>query len=264
VSDPDRLKTVLQDDIGRLLLDSMEDDVPRAGAHARALLALGAGSAVSASGGAATAATLAKAKGVAAPLVVAKWVALGMSAGLLTMGTAAVVTHGFGATPEPAKTPLTAPRTSATSRAARSVATPAGTFVAPPPLVELLPSTAAMTAAGGHGPDSSLRAVTRAQPSSVVSAQMPTAASTLPMPGSNAAFPVPTSNLGLEVSSLDAARAALASGNAQGTLAALDLYARRFPRGALRPEANVLRAEALRAQARLRDQDPNPQPPSGE
>ncbi|MGK4003298.1 hypothetical protein WMF31_11785 [Sorangium sp. So ce1036] len=48
-----------------------------------------------------------------------------------------------------------------------------------------------------------------------------------------------------ELKALDAARASLASGNAQGALAHLDAYGRAHPRGLLRLEAEVLRIDAL-------------------
>jgi outer membrane protein assembly factor BamD (BamD/ComL family) len=48
-----------------------------------------------------------------------------------------------------------------------------------------------------------------------------------------------------EVKALDAARATLASGNAQGTLALLEGYDRSYPRGLLKLEAEVVRIDAL-------------------
>ncbi|RYE87001.1 MAG: outer membrane protein assembly factor BamD [Myxococcales bacterium] len=48
-----------------------------------------------------------------------------------------------------------------------------------------------------------------------------------------------------ELALLDAARARLARGDAAGTLAALDAYQQRFPRGSLGLEAHVLRINAL-------------------
>jgi len=48
-----------------------------------------------------------------------------------------------------------------------------------------------------------------------------------------------------ELSALDAARAALAAGNAQGALSLLDAYDRGNPRGLLKLEAEVLRIDAL-------------------
>ncbi|XYH94091.1 hypothetical protein ACMHYB_40520 [Sorangium sp. So ce1128] len=48
-----------------------------------------------------------------------------------------------------------------------------------------------------------------------------------------------------ELDTLDAARASLSSGNAQGALSLLDAYTREHPRGRLRLEAEVLRIDAL-------------------
>jgi hypothetical protein len=48
-----------------------------------------------------------------------------------------------------------------------------------------------------------------------------------------------------ELAALDGARVALASGDAQVALVALDAYARAYPRGHLRLEADVLSIDAL-------------------
>ncbi len=53
-----------------------------------------------------------------------------------------------------------------------------------------------------------------------------------------------------ELSSLDAARAMLASGNPSGALSALDAYDRANPRGRLKLEAEVLRIDALAGSGR--------------
>jgi TolA-binding protein len=58
------------------------------------------------------------------------------------------------------------------------------------------------------------------------------------------AKPAPTS-LTDEVAALDGAREALGGGDPGRALRALDDHDRRFPRGALGPEATVLRVEAL-------------------
>jgi hypothetical protein len=58
--------------------------------------------------------------------------------------------------------------------------------------------------------------------------------------------PSPASSaLADEIAALDGAREALASGDAPRALRALDAHDRAFPRGALSPEATVLRIEAL-------------------
>jgi hypothetical protein len=57
----------------------------------------------------------------------------------------------------------------------------------------------------------------------------------------------PSSPLMRETAQLDDARSALTRGEARRALNVLDTYARTFPRGVLRPEAEVLRIEALLA-----------------
>ncbi|WP_437670390.1 hypothetical protein [Sorangium sp. So ce131] len=54
-----------------------------------------------------------------------------------------------------------------------------------------------------------------------------------------------------ELAALDAARKALAGGDAQGALSRLDAYARAHPRGRLALEAEVLRIDALARSGRL-------------
>lgn len=48
-----------------------------------------------------------------------------------------------------------------------------------------------------------------------------------------------------ETQAVDAARSALARGDARGALSALDAYARKYPRGRLSLEAEALRIDAL-------------------
>jgi hypothetical protein len=57
--------------------------------------------------------------------------------------------------------------------------------------------------------------------------------------------PASAGDLAAELAALDAARAKLAAGDANGALASLDDYARTFPRGRLVLEAEVLRIDAL-------------------
>ncbi|MBN2193045.1 MAG: hypothetical protein JW751_09535 [Polyangiaceae bacterium] len=55
----------------------------------------------------------------------------------------------------------------------------------------------------------------------------------------------PSASIADELKSLDAARSALSAGNPAGALTRLDEHARRYPRGGLALEAEVLRIEAL-------------------
>jgi hypothetical protein len=86
---------------------------------------------------------------------------------------------------------------------------------------------------------------------------------------SSAPSTAPTeSPLARELRLLDDARSALGRGDASGALAALDRHDRAFPAGALRTEANVMRAEALlargdRAAARKLASDLLARDPSG-
>ncbi len=75
----------------------------------------------------------------------------------------------------------------------------------------------------------------------------------LPAPHRRAAAAEATATVPLsrELASIDAARAALARGNAAGALARLDRYARAYPRGRLDQEAEVLRIDALAESGRL-------------
>ena len=61
------------------------------------------------------------------------------------------------------------------------------------------------------------------------------------------------SSLRAELAALDAVRSALASGDSVGALSFLDAYFRTFPRGRLRPEAEVLRIDALAKGGRMDD-----------
>lgn len=89
-------------------------------------------------------------------------------------------------------------------------------------------------------------------------AEVPPVAAAPPVHASSTAAPRPaakpsTSSIALqeELSALDAARTTLSSGNAQGALSLLDAYARSYPRGRLRLEAEVLRIDALARSGRL-------------
>jgi hypothetical protein len=85
----------------------------------------------------------------------------------------------------------------------------------------------------------------------VVVAEAPVAPSAAPVPPPSppaVKSPRPASSaLGEQVLELDRARRALAGGDPDGALKKIDAYESRFPRGALRDEAEVLRVEALLA-----------------
>jgi hypothetical protein len=130
--------------------------------------------------------------------------------------------------------------------AARAVATPAP--VPPPPVVEQMPAGTAVGSAA-VAVEAPLAAPVEAP---VVAAP---AAHRRATAADQAAVP-----LSRELASIDAARAALARGDAAGAIARLDRYARAYPRGRLDLEAEVLRIDALaesgrtdQAHARARD-----------
>lgn len=68
--------------------------------------------------------------------------------------------------------------------------------------------------------------------------------------GGALAAPVAPSSLGQELTLLDAARQALAAGEAEKALALISSYRKRFPSGALGQEATVLEVDALEAKGR--------------
>jgi hypothetical protein len=193
------------------LLRSARSDGPSAVSRRKTLLALGlagsAGAAVTATTATTTAATVLGGSGGAVAL--AKWIAGGVIAGLLTVGVATVVQSSRGdhadddARPAP-RAAIALPTASAVTRAAE--APPA---VPDPPREEPSAAKAAPAAPSGAG-------AVKAAPS-----------------------------LTEEVASVDAARSALAAGDTAGALRALDDHDRRFPGGMLGPEATVVRIEAL-------------------
>ena len=149
----------------------------------------------------------AAAKGGVGALV--KWIALGALA--VAGGAAMVVLR------EPVASPVGRSVPSASSAVTPSAS---GAVAAPVPVasIEVAPS---------------------ASPSTVVSAPVAPSPVRAPRPQPSA--------LGEQVVELDRARRALGDGDAATALKRLDVYEARFPRGALRDEADVLRVEALLA-----------------
>ena len=211
------------------LLRSAREDRPSPGSRQRALAALGLGAGVLGAGATATAAasTATPAVKAAASLGLLKWIGVGIAGGALVVG-AAEVAHSVSPRPtsitsvaheDHARAPITAPRAPAASTPAASddaTKEPVSTAIEAP-LAVAAPAVAASSAAP------------------IADAPRPRTAS--PSPASSA--------LADEIAALDGAREALASGNAARALRALDARDRAFPRGALGPEAMVLRIEAL-------------------
>jgi TolA-binding protein len=214
MSEPRRLLEEGGDDLAVSLLRSARHDAPspRARKETLAALGLGAGAAVTAAAATSTAASAATAAKSGATAALLKWIGVGVVGGLVTVTTVAVVQSP---PPEPAPAVLAPTGTRAIASPARS-AEPRPVEVTPAPSAEPVASAAPEAQKPARPP---------------VSADKPEASAK------------PT--LADEVASLDAARSALASGNASAALRALDDHDRRFPGGALGPEGTVLRIEAL-------------------
>jgi hypothetical protein len=216
MNDPKRLSSVPESDFEHRLLRAGRAGAPP-GARQRALLAASAALATSslAAGGAAAghAATTAKAGTVAAFkwLSVLSLMGVGAVAGVVVVRNA----HEGGARKNIAVT-------TATSRAAES--TPAVNPIAI--LATPAPSESAATTA-----------VPAARTNARVTAR-PAARSAEPSASSASTLPV-------ELAVLEQARGAMGAGEPTRALSILDGYDVRFPRGAMVPEAAVLRVEAL-------------------
>jgi hypothetical protein len=213
------------------LLRSAREDAPSPGARQRTLAALGLGVGVLGAGATATAAvsTATPAVKAAASLGLLKWIGIGIAGGLLVVGAAEVV-HSV--SPQPVKVAPAAIEAHA-SAAIQAPLSPAKSGSAAPadpaaePAVAAIEAPPAVTAPASPG----------AASSGASSPEAPRARATSPTPASSA--------LADEIAALDGAREALASGDAARALRALDARDRAFPRGALGPEAMVLRIEAL-------------------
>jgi len=84
-----------------------------------------------------------------------------------------------------------------------------------------------------------------ASPPPAVVVPAPVAVAPAPSAPPRAAAPSASSALRAELAALDAVRSTLANDDAPGALSFLDAYFRTFPRGRLRPEAEVMRIDAL-------------------
>jgi hypothetical protein len=201
------------------LLGSAELDVPPRDGRARLLASVGiqAGGLLGASS---VAAATASASGV---LLVGKWVAIGMAAGLLSSGTAALVEARV---------------------EAAAVSTPvAGTAALPREPLRQPRAPAVLPALASAAP---ARAAAHPRPLAATPRAVAPVSGPKPAPASN-------ETLAAEVASLDSARRALEARDAARALAALEAHDRAFARPRLRPEATLLRLEALVAAGRHAD-----------
>jgi hypothetical protein len=219
MDEPRRLLGDTDDAMERALLEAGREDRASPEARQRTLAALGLSAATAGAGASAAAkpwwsAAWAKALGLAA---------LGLGAGAIAWG---VGRTSESSTPVPANPApaITAPAAAAAEPAAPP-ATPAAALAAP-------------TAEPTTAPASTARA------QRVPGATVARAPSTTPSPATAAP---PSGNLAEEIATIDRARRALYDHDAHGALRALDEHDRRFPQGALGPEAQVLRVEALLA-----------------
>ena len=233
MTDPSRLVESCSDDFARTILRSSRDDAGSSRAYQRTLASLGAGAAVElAAVGAANAA-------VPALMPAAR---IGILGFVKLLGTGAAVgvatVAGLHVATEP--TPAPASAQSAVAPALISVARP---IAAPEAMRSLGP---ALPAESEGAPVRSSRGAAAPAPPPDDLAPVPGEASRFGEP--DKALPLARSSaLEREVQALDAAKQALARGNARGALSLLAVYEREFAGGALVPEARVLRVRALLA-----------------
>lgn len=211
MSDPERLLDAEPSDLTRTLLSAARSEQPSERALKRTLLAVGAGAAVmgtAAVAGGSAAGTSAGSSGITSLGIVAKWLGIGATAGLVTAGAAV----GLEREPESAPPPPPA-----------EIAAPAPM---PKPTVQ--------------------RALPPPPPAAPATSEPKKLAQPLPAPLNQDLLEAEDADpsLNAEVAALDRARRALADGNASGALSQLEKYDRELASGRLRPEALYLEMEA--------------------
>jgi hypothetical protein len=228
----------------RLLLDSMSADAPRAGAKRATLAALGLGTAAVATAGAAGA--------VGSIGGLAKLAAIGALCGFATGG--AVIGARYALSPEPPQQPprvlVGAPALARTVEKAGSDRSKAGEVSA---ATSEEGAPAARPDAPAIEPELEPPGLARNAESQIP--ENGTVKNPAPSVATFDSTPSLASSLREETMQLDRARALISAGDPGAGLLALDRYATAFPRGALAPEAMLLRIKALvmrgdRAQAR--------------
>jgi hypothetical protein len=223
MSDPKRLSLECESDFEQLLLRVGRTEAP-AGAKQRALLAVSAGLALSSlpAGGAAAGQTAVAAK--AGVLATLKWLSV---VGAIAVGTVATAVGVHRAHPS----------SISDAEATRIAANAPSRHLGAPAQATDLPTTIAATPAAAESlAVEATRAPSPAAGPRVIARSVPKAAESSASPAS--ALPV-------ELAMLDRARSATSAGDSGRALSILDAYAVRFPRGAMAPEAAILRVEAL-------------------
>jgi hypothetical protein len=218
----------------RLLLDSMSADAPRAGAKRATLAALGLGTAAAATAGAAGA--------VGSIGGLAKLAAIGALCGFATGG--ALIGARYALAPD---LPQQRPRVVVGAPASGRAVEKAGADRSKAGEVSSTTSEDGATAAR---PDAAAIAPELEPPEWARNAQRQTledgtAKNNAPAVATFDATPSLASSLREETMLLDRARALIFAGDPGAGLLALDGYATAFPRGALAPEAALLRIKAL-------------------
>lgn len=201
-----------------ILRAGQRDRAPR-GSEARMLAVLGVGGGML--GGGLVAATLRVAARLGAKGLVATALVSGAAVGIGAWVYASSAPSGIAATPAVV---TSTPAISMTASTAPTPSTPVTTTTTPETLpttrVEDLPKASASGAVGDSAKASAANAA-------------------------NAKPVDPEASLAREVALVEAARSALARGDAGAALRSLDAHDREMPSGALMPEARVLRIEAL-------------------
>ncbi len=208
----------------RLLLSSAVLDRPPPGGKARALVALGLGASV---GTAATPSSAAA--GAPLPALVGKWLATGALSGLVVASSVAVVAHRLVAPARPAMSTVAPARATAPASLAPTQAVSRSSSPEASPALELGATGAPARSFAGEATANSVRTAPR---------------------GTHAVRPAPVQSLSAEIAALDAARRALAAGDAAHALGLLQTHDVDFPVATLSQEATVLRVEALHALGR--------------
>ena len=220
MTDPKRLVCGPTDSLDVALLRSARREKPPNRAHERMLSTLGitatAAATMAAAGKASAAIAVANAKPVGAitAAFVAKWAIVGSVGALVTVGLSRQVPLMVG-------THFRVP-TATSGKVPDKRGLPIGAL-----------------SAIHDGPDEPLIADT---PETAEKGMRSVSGSTKPTPGPK---PPAISSLRSEITALDQARAAAVEHDPSRTLALLDAYQRQFPNGALAPEAQLLRVEAL-------------------